>query len=165
MSADAVVLDVGSGARVEWEIDALRALEAGESAEPAWRLDGDLDWNGVESLRLVAAAFQNGRLLALAAARPAAAAGHDELLRGALVQPTGEVVELAETLLSTEYDADGAPKRIGLELYPEPSSVPLRVAADRRSPTVAHDGIEATVMSFRMDGTSGAGVFERVSRS
>jgi hypothetical protein len=164
MSADAVVLDVGNGARVEWETDALRMLEAGESAEPAWRLDGKLDWDRVESLRLVAAAFENGRLLALAAVRPTGAKGHDQLPRGALVQPTGEVVELAETLLSTEYDADGAPSRIGLELYPELGSVPLRVAGDRRSPTVTHGGIEATVMSFRMDGVSGSGTFERVSR-
>jgi hypothetical protein len=29
---------------------------------------------------------------------------------------------------------------------------------------VTHGGIEATVMSFRMDGVSGSGTFERVSR-
>lgn len=165
MSADAVVLELEDGARVEWELDALRMLEAGESAEPAWRLSGELDWGAVESLRLVTAAFENGRLLALAAVRPSGAEGHDESPHGALVNPDGDVVELEEALVSTEYDAEGAPSRIGLELYTEVGAVPLRVAADRTSPTRTHDGIEVTVMSFRLEGVSGSGVFERVARA
>jgi hypothetical protein len=82
-----------------------------------------------------------------------------------MVQPTGDVVVLAEALLSTEYDADGAPSRIGLELYPDHDSVPLRVAADRASAARVDGGAESTAMSFRMEGASGAGVFERISRA
>jgi hypothetical protein len=164
-SAEAIAIEIDDGARVEWELDALRMLVAGESAEPAWRLRGGLDWDAVDSLRLVTAAFENGRLLALAAVRPAGADGHDEPPRGALVQPTGDVVAFAEALLSTEYDADGSPSRIGLELYPEAEAVPLRAAADRSSPTRTHDGIEVTVMSFRLEGVGGSGVFERVTRA
>jgi hypothetical protein len=167
MSAETVALELGpDGARIEWEPDSLRTLAAGESAGPAWRLEGELDWNAVESLRVVSAAFEDGRLLAVVAPRPAGAEGHDAAEpRGVLVQPDGEVVELAEALLSTEYDADGAPSRIGLELYPEPEGIPVRVAADREAPARAGDGSETTAMSFRMEGARGAGLFERISRT
>jgi hypothetical protein len=167
MSADALVLELEpAGARIEWSPDALRALASGEPAEAAWRLEGDVDWEAVESLGVVSAAFEDGRLLALVASRPAGAVGHDAASpRGVLVQPDGEVVELAEALLSTEYDAEGAPSRIGLELYPELDGIPLRVAADRMSPARLDAGAEATPMSFRLEGTDGAGLFERVSPS
>ena len=165
MSADALALELEpGGARIEWEADALRTLAAGESADPAWRVEGELDWDALESLRVVSAAFEDGRLLAVAVPRPAGAEGHDAPPLGALVEPDGEVVELAEALLSTEYDADGAPTRIGLELYPEGDAVPLRVAADREAPARLDDGAEATTMSFRMDGARGSGLFERISR-
>jgi hypothetical protein len=165
MSADALGLDLDApGVRVEWELAALRALADG-STQPAWRLAGEPDWDALESLRVVSAAFEDGRLLAVAAARPVAADGHDAAEpRGILVEAGGEAVEVAEALLSTEYDADGAPSRIGLELYPRPGAIPLRVAADRESPTRVDDGAEATAMSFRMEGARGSGVFERVSR-
>jgi hypothetical protein len=166
MSAEAVALEIGlDGARIEWSPDALRALAAGGSAEPAWRLAGEIDWSALESLSVVSAAFDDGRLLALVAGRPAGAEGHDAPPRGVLVQPDGEVVELAEALLSTEYDAEGAPSRIGLELYPELGGIPLRVAADRVSPPRAGTGAGATAMSFRLEGANGAGLLERVSRA
>jgi hypothetical protein len=167
MSADAFALEIEiDGARIEWSPDALRALASDEPAETAWRLDGDVDWGVVESLGVVSAAFEDGRLLTLVASRPAGAEGHGAAPpRGILVQPDGEVIELAEALLSTEYDSEGAPSRIGLELYPELDGIPLRVAADRISPARLDAGAEATPMSFRLEGTDGAGLFERVSRS
>jgi hypothetical protein len=165
MSADALGLNLDAlGARIEWEPGALRALADG-STEPAWRLADEPDWEALESLRVVSAAFEDGRLLAVAAARPVGADGHDAAEpRGILVDAGGEAVELAEALLSTEYDADGTPTRIGLEIYPRPGAIPLRVAADREGPARVDDGAETTAMSFRMDGARGSGVFERVSR-
>ena len=165
MSADALVLEI-DGARIEWSPDALRTLASGEPAEAAWRLEGDVDWEAVESLGVVSAAFEDGRLLALVASRPAGAEGHDAAApRGVLVQADGEIVELAEALLSTEYDSEGAPRRIGLELYPELGGIPLRVAADRVSPARLDAVASAPAMSFRLEGESGAGLFERLSRS
>ena len=70
---------------------------------------------------------------------------------------------LTEVLLSTEYDAAGLPARIGLELWAEPDSPPLRVAADREGEVaVSWDGArrEAARMSFRLDGTGGIGEYE-----
>jgi hypothetical protein len=162
MSVDLAV-DI-DGVRVAWDEDALRDLAAGAS-DPAWRLDGEPDWGALESLRVVSAAFEDGSLLALAAPRPAGAGGHDAHPRALLLQPNGEVVEMTEALLSTQYDADGAPSRIGMELYRAPDALPMRVAADRRAPAQVADGAERTAMAFRMEGFQGAGVFERISRS
>lgn len=166
--AIALVLEP-DGPRVEWTPEDLRALARGGDGAPAraWHLEGEPDWNAIESLRLVSAAFEDGRLLALVAAQPAGAEGHGEArVRAALVEPEGEVIELAEATLSVQYDARGAPSRIGLELYADPEAVPLRVAADRQdeSRETAEAG-EATAMTFRMEGAQGSGLFELVSGS
>ena len=170
-SAESITLTVGpngEGARVEWAPDALRALAGAAEPAAAWRLEGELDWDAIESLRVVSAAFEDGRLLAVVAVRPAGAAGHDQQhLRGVLIEPEGEVFELAEALLSTEYDAAGAPARIGLELYtdPDPDAVPLRVAADRERPgTETEPGRTAIPMGFRLEGARGDGLLELVTR-
>ena len=158
MSADALAIEIDSGARIEWAPDALRDLAAGPGgASP--RGGSRATSTGTRSSRcgIVSAAFEDGRLLALVAGRPAGADGHDEPPRGLLVQPSGEVVELDEALLSTEYDSAGAPSRIGLELYAEPAGIPLRVAADRAAPARVDDGAEATPMTFRLEGLGGIG--------
>ena len=156
----------GAGAAVEWAPDALRALAGAEDPTSAWRLESEPDWEAIESLRVVSAAFEDGRLLALVAARPARAAGHDEQRpRGVLIEPDGELVELVEALLSTEYDSTGAPSRIGLELFTDPDSVPLRVAADRVRPGAqTASGRTAIPMAFRLEGALGDGLLELVTR-
>jgi hypothetical protein len=175
-SADSIALDLGTnGTRVEWTTDGVRALGAAAASgpqAPVWRLEGELDWDAFDSLRVVSAAFEDGRLLALVALHPAEAAGHDEaVLRGALVEPEGDVLELAEALLSTQYDSDGSPTRIGLELYTDPEAVPLRVAADRergdetpQAERAEQERRAVIPMSFRMEGARGAGLLELVSR-
>ena len=167
--AEAIALDLEpEGPRVEWSPQDLRAIaSAGDQSARAWRLEGEPDWNAIESLRLVSAAFEDGRLLALVAAQPAGAEGHGEArVRAALVEPEGEVIELADATLSVQYDARGAPSRIGLELYADPEAVPLRVAADREDKAEESAGGEdATAMTFRMEGAQGSGLFELVSRS
>jgi hypothetical protein len=168
-AAEAIALDLQpDGPRVEWAPENLRSLAtAGDLAAPAWRLEGEPDWDSIGSLRLVSAAFEDGRLLALAAAQPAGAEGHGEArVHAALVEPEGEVIELADATLSVQYDASGAPSRIGLELYTDPEAVPLRVAADREEGDgESGEGREATPMAFRMEGAQGSGLFELVSRS
>ena len=46
----------------------------------------------------------------------------------------------AEALLSTEYGPDGAPRRLGLELYATEGAIPIRVAADVVEASVSDDG-------------------------
>jgi hypothetical protein len=72
-------------------------------------------------------------------------------------------MELVDALLSTEYDADGLPRRIGVELWAEPDSPPARVAASREGNVhVDGNGIrrELTRMSFRLEGCGGTGTYE-----
>jgi hypothetical protein len=152
--------------RLAWDRGAAQSLalrEAPGAVEPSWRVEGELEWRAIEGLRLVSAVFEDGRALALAALRPDGAQGHDRDATACHLEESGEPVELTDALLSTEYDADGLPRRLGVELWVETDSPPLRVAADREGDVeVAGDGVrrELARMSFRLDGAGGVGVYE-----
>ena len=121
----------GDALLVEWEAEALAALVAPTAdAEPVWRLSGEVDWDEIEGLRIVSGRLGAERLLAIASLRPKGAEGHgEEALAGALGSVT-QFDQLDEVLLSTEYGADGAVRRIGLELYRDEAVLPLRIAGD-----------------------------------
>ena len=163
----AEVLRVGpeGGPEVEWELPVLlRSADAADpKAAPTWRAD-DLEWSEIASLRVIAAAFDDFALAAVAA-RPATAANPDEdRVAVALVGEPGPE-EIAEALLSTEYDADGRVRRIGIEIWPEAAGVGARrLAADRSGDAAASelDGAvrEATPMAFHLDGKAGTGLHE-----
>ena len=170
-SADpiAVELDPGEGrrARVEWDPESLMRLDARRSTEGqrVWRLDGELDADAFETLRVISAAFEDGHALAVAALRPVRAEGHGaESVGGVLVRPEGERVELAQALVSTEYRSDGLPERIGLELYPDPEAPPLRVAGERVgiASQGGHARPPAVAMELRMEGVRGVAIAESV---
>jgi hypothetical protein len=151
------------GIRVDWDPDRLRALgeaEPGYKGPPPWRHIG---WGGTGLLRLISAAFEDGSLLAVAALRHEDASGHGEDSVGAvLARPGEEPAEIAETLLSTQYAADGGVRRLGLELYDDPDGAPIRVAADIEGTVMDefHDGGSRAVMGFRMEGIHGSGLYE-----
>jgi len=156
----AVALGDGEGARLRW---APRPADDGNGAAPpsAWELDSEPDWRRLDSIRLVSALFDDGRVLGVAALRPRGARAHDEdVAVTRLIDAEGEQTETSETLLSVEYDPAGAPRRIGLELWTEPDSSPLRVAADRAGDATPRGGREAVPMRFRLDGVEGAGLYE-----
>jgi hypothetical protein len=170
-SGDPLLLELGpSGGpllRIEWDAEALRELSAtshdpgGRDARPIWRLEQDPDWDGASALRVISASFDDGALLGVAALRPREAAGHDADAVGAiLVSPDGEVARPYEALLSTEYGPDGRARRLGLELYEEPTDPPVRVVADRLADARQGSGGEQTALTLRMDGTPGSGVYE-----
>jgi hypothetical protein len=125
----AVELDAPAGEAVvvEWAPEPLERVESASDDDSLWRLGGELDWNQIDALRVISGRLGDGRLLALAALRPAGAAHGDEAISGWLGQP-GELQRLTKVLLSTEYGADARPRRIGLELYPTADAVPVRVA-------------------------------------
>jgi hypothetical protein len=178
--------------RVEWDVEALRALGASRHEPGAsevrrpWHLDREPDWERTSALRLISAAFDDGTLLAVAALRPRGAEGHDaDAVGGILVSPEGEVSELHEAFISTEYGPGGRARRLGLELYKGSTdkgstdkgstakgstdkgstATPIRIAADRTG-TVEEAGEgagrEATVLTFRMQGTPGTGLHELI---
>ena len=119
----------GEGTAIEWDLDALSGI--GEVSEAPFSLPEDLDGERWQLARMLSAAFDDGQLLAVAALRPKDARGHgDEAVAGVLVRD-GEPIALEETLLSVEYDRDGAPRRVGLEIYEAEDSLPLRIAGDR----------------------------------
>ena len=128
----------GPTLRVEWDLEALRELNAGShpagvaGARPSWRLEAEPGWDRAGVLRLISASFDDGSLLAVAALRPLGVEGHDaEAVGAVLVAPQGEAAQLHEALLSTEYGPDGRARRLGLELYESSTDPAVRVVADR----------------------------------
>jgi hypothetical protein len=147
----------GETLRFEWQADELASFEPDAAAEPLWRLAGELDWDEIELVRVLSARLEDGRLLAIAALRPAAADGHgDELVAGAL--GGAEAFEqLEEALISTEYGPDELPRRVGLELYAAEDGLPHRIAGDVISVTSSSNGGVKRVSAALALRGSGAG--------
>jgi hypothetical protein len=155
---DSLVLALGAegvgNVRVEWDLAALAAAGRDTAAARPFALGGDFDAERWELGRVVSGTLADGRLLAVAALRPRGAAGHgDDAIGGALVRD-GEVIVLDEVLLSVEYGPDGEPRRIGLEVYERPHSLPLRIAGDRTGRTAAGDA----AFVLRAGGGEGTGL-------
>jgi hypothetical protein len=121
----------GDPLRIEWRAEALAALSGPQpDSEPAWTLSGSLDWDELEGVRIISARLGAEKLLAIGALRPRGAGGHgDEIIAGVLGDPL-EFDRIDEPLVSTEYGPDGDVRRLGLELYTGPDSMPIRVAGD-----------------------------------
>jgi hypothetical protein len=116
--------------------------------------------------RSIGIVFADGGLMALSALRPAGAGGHgEEELVAVLCGPDGAPVEIAETLLSTEYGADGVQRRASLELWPDGDGQPLRGAGTLiSSRSVRRPGLTSEVAFFRwsVEGREGLGHYEIV---
>ncbi|MEX2107993.1 MAG: hypothetical protein WD827_03800 [Solirubrobacterales bacterium] len=117
--------------------------------------------------RSIGVVFSDGGLLALSAARPAAASGHgEETVAAILCGPDGAPAEVSEALLSTEYGPDGIQRRATLELWIDgQEGQPLRGAGTLISSSpVHHPGLDAEVAFFRwaLDGREGLGHYEVV---
>ncbi len=145
----------------EWNPQSLASLDGEPSESAPWQLDGELDWDEIELIRVLSAQFEDGRLLGLAALRPAGAEGHgQEVVVCVLADGDGEANAIDETLLSVEYDAGGLPRRVGLELHRGEGAIPLRVAGNATAVVRAADGAaERTSASFelRLSGSVGRG--------
>jgi hypothetical protein len=129
-----------------------------EKASP-WQLETEPDWKQLDCVRLVWARFEDGAVLGLAALRPRGAREHgDDVVIARLIDAEGSETAASEALLSAEYDAQGVPRRLGLELWPDAEAAPVRIAADRESET--EPGGEAVPMTFRLDGIVGSGRYE-----
>lgn len=155
----------GEALRFDWRTDALERFDP-RAAELPWALSGELDWDGVGAVRVFSGQLEDGGI-AIAAIRPAKAAGHgEEAITGVLVNDEG-VERLDEVLLSTELDGDGAVRRIGLELYRSNGSIPLRIAGDATGSEVTEDGgvvQTSTAFELRAAGATGAGRLEVLTR-
>jgi hypothetical protein len=134
-------------------------LEAVSEADP-----GD-----VALTRSIAVAFSDGGILALRAARPRGASDHgDEEITAAIADPDGEVTQVREPLLSTQYDAAGRHVRANLELWPEQDEAgpPLRAAGSivcGTSLAVGERRLDLAFFRWSMDGRPGLGRYEVLS--
>ena len=105
----------------------------------------------------------SGRLIAVAALRPAGADGHGEELVAGALGDLESFEQLAETLLSTEYGSDGLPRRVGLELYRSEGGMPIRVAGDATATAdLDAGGVRRTsaALHLRAAGAAGAGALD-----
>jgi len=121
-----------------------------------------LDPAGRETLRLFAAWFPAGHQIAMIAARPAGAKGHDRDSIGVIARGEEHPLVL-DPRLSTTYDGAGAPRRIGLELWlgddPEGDLWPRRVAGASTGSSVTGASLSAHAFDCVSRGEPGAGVY------
>jgi hypothetical protein len=155
------------------------AQGAAEGFEQAARCDGTLDGTPVsmpgrrgergsiadaESVRDLAAWFDDGGVVAVTALRPRKAKGHDQdAVHTAVLEPDG-FGPVVEPRVSTVYTAEGRIRRAALELWSEDEEAPaLRLAAEAtgRGGRVAAGGWELVVdwLVAHRRGQDGAGVY------
>jgi hypothetical protein len=126
---------------------------------------GALDGKRFDALRSVSAWFEGGDGLAILAARPRRARGHDaEVLDGVLLEG-GVPVRVAEPRLSSTYTADGVPARVGLELWlgdDEADQYTRRAAAEAlgRRAVCGDPPLRSELLRWRMRGREGTGVYD-----
>jgi hypothetical protein len=101
-------------------------------------------------------------LIATARGLPGAEGHGSEHAGGWLLRGDGGT-PFDETLISTQYDADGRPSRIGLELWPEDADTSSRAAATRVSGSLlggfATGSVWAGLFRCHTDGTEGLGSY------
>jgi hypothetical protein len=125
----------------------------------AWELQSEPDWSGLEGIRLVSAVFEDGATLGVAAIRPRDARGHgDDAVAARFLDADGARTATSDAFLSVEYDSARVPRRLGIEVWPDPDAAPLRIAADREPGDV--DDRDAVDMTFRLGGVAGRGTYE-----
>ncbi|MDX6583270.1 MAG: hypothetical protein QOI10_2454 [Solirubrobacterales bacterium] len=171
--AEAVALEfespAGEALRFEWTPEAFAAIDpAGPAPEPVWTLAGELDWDEIDAVRVVSARLDDGRLLAIAALRPAGAAGHGEELVAGAIGDGESFAQLEQALLSTEHGPDGRPRRVGLELYSAEDGLALRIAGDVTSVSgFSNGGVErlGAALELRGAGSTGAGAYDTLARA
>jgi hypothetical protein len=164
MTADDPQVTIESAAgplTVRWDLERLRTREA-DADTPLWEMEGTPPPGTI--LRVLSAAFEDGRALVVAGLRPVEAEHDAERLGALVIEPDGDPEEVAETLISTEYDSDGLPRRLGLEVQRTGEAFPLRVAADRESLGDAVDGRSVVGLRLGLGGIAGRGLLETISR-
>jgi hypothetical protein len=128
------------------------------------RTAAEVDWERIELLRSLTAVLEDGSLLALAAARPAGAAGHGaETVDALLLDSDGSVARFEEPLLSTQYDSRDRQRRAGVELPVAEEPAPVRGAGARVcGASLDLDGVrlEAAFLDWSLDGVTGTARYD-----
>jgi hypothetical protein len=133
-----------------------------------WELGSEPDWSRLEGIRLVSATFEDGAALGVAAVRPRDARGHgDDAVAARFVDAEGIQIATSDALVSVEYDPAQQPRRVGIEVWPDADSPPVRIAADREpgEDSAPATGRQFVPMTFRRGGVAGRGAYETVHQS
>jgi hypothetical protein len=150
----------GSEVRLRWN------PIAPEETGSAWEVASDPDWSRLEGIRLISAVFEDGAALGVAAVRPRDAEGHGgDAVAARYLDAEGNPTATSGALVSVEYDPARRPRRVGIELWPEADSAPLRIAANRGGEPPSGDDAAIVPMAFRLGGVAGLGTYEIVRRS
>lgn len=108
--------------------------------------------------------FEDGGLLSLWSVQPARAGGHgEETTRALLLDGEGEPAEVAEPLLSTEYDEAERQRRATLELHMAEGVPPLRGSGTRIGGTSLDLGelrLETALFRWSLEGRPGIGRYD-----
>ena len=172
----------GAGCALRFErADATTATSGGDHALEPCRVSGAVTVDGVEreldigalrstglalggpdSLRLFASWFPAGHEVAVLSVRPNGAKGHDRDSIGVVAR--GEEHPLVvDPRLSTTYDHDGDPRRVGLELWlgedDDGELWPRRVAGLATGSHVNRSGFSAYAFECTSRGELGAGIY------
>ncbi len=115
-----------------------------------------------DSVRLFGAWFPGGHEVALLSARPRDARGHDRDTIGVVARGEDHALVI-DPRLSTTYDPEGEPRRVGIELWlgedEEGDLWPRRVAGTATGSRVAHSGYSAHAFACASRGETGAGIY------
>jgi hypothetical protein len=107
---------------------------------------------------LTVEAADGALLIATARAEPGAEGHGDEHTSAWRIDPDGQESRYSEALISTQYDGDDRPTRLGLELWPGEDAPPTRVACSVLGGAGA-GGLWAGLMRCHVDGTEGLGSY------
>ena len=122
----------------------------------AVRTSGAPDWGGLELIRSLTVALDDGSVLDVETARPSGATGHGGEVGGAQLADSDSLARFDEPLLSTEYDPAGEPRRVGVELWPPTDDA---VAVRGAGTLIARAGT-TTFLRFTVDGKPGTARYE-----
>ncbi len=133
---------------------------------------GAPDWDRIALTRAVSVWLGEEGGLTLSAVRPSRAGGHsDEAVSALLAEPADDGLAprpLAETRLSTTYDAEGHQRRAGIELWEsEESEYPRRVSgavACGTSLSLGRLRLDCAFFHWHLDGRPGVGRYDVLRR-
>jgi len=158
----------GSGGGVILEGGQASATEAAAvSDEPdeGWSFHASLEADALQGaavFRLVAVETAEGMIRCIAVGAEGIS-GHGEERTEGVLRAGGEDSPFEEALLSTQYNGDGNPTRIGLELWPEDADQTSRAAATRVAGSALGGGrigsTWAGLFRCHTDGTEGLGAY------
>jgi hypothetical protein len=133
------------------------------------RVWGRPDWDKIALTRTVGAWLDDGSGVVVVTVRPAGASSHADEAGWAVALDAERVRKIEDPRLSTTTDADGRPRRAGLELWIEGSDdYPFRGNGERIAGGVVELGpmrLQCTFFRWHVDGRAATGRYDLLQRA